>query len=69
VDRSSFDEHPDPNIVLRGGPLHGHRMRVSAWVPIDLPAGGERCFYGPTSERDAEYPELIVYAFHHAEPA
>jgi hypothetical protein len=61
MDRRSFDEHPDPNVVLRGGPLDGIRIRVHSWAPVTLDAGDEQCVYRPIGEMDTEYPTLAVY--------
>ena len=69
MDRPKFVDHPDPNVVLRGGPLDGHRTRVHNWVPVDFTADRRRCFYRPTGEMDTEYPILSVYVFDHDEPA
>jgi hypothetical protein len=69
MDRHSFDEHPDPNIVLRGGPLDGIRVRMPAWAPVTLDAGDEKCVYRPLGEADSEHPSLSAYVFDHAEGA
>jgi hypothetical protein len=63
VDRSSFDEHPDPNSVLRGGPLDGIRIRVHTWAPVTLNVGDDQRVYRPLGEMDTEYPTLAVYVF------
>ena len=65
--RLPFVDNPDPNIVLRGGPLDGCRTRVHNWSPVTLAAGDEQCLYRPTGELDTEYPTLNVYAFDHAD--
>jgi len=66
---TSFDEHPDPNIVLRGGPLDGIRVRVHGWEPVTLDAGDEQCVYRPLGQMDIEYPALAVYVYDDAEDA
>jgi len=65
----SFDEHPDPNVVLRGGPLDGIRIRVHTWAPVTLDAGDELCVYRPLGEADTEYPTLAVYVYDDEEEA
>jgi hypothetical protein len=63
----TVDDHPDPNVVLRGGPLDGIRVRADNRKPITL-KGGELLFvYRPLGETDSEYPDLAVYAFNHTE--
>ena len=69
MERPKFVDHPDPNIVLRGGPLDGGRARVHNWAPATFSAGNEQCVYRPTGELDTEYPTLNVYVFDHVEPA
>lgn len=60
-------DHPDPNVVLRGGPLDGIRVRADNRKPLTL-KGGELLFvYRPLGEMDSEYPELAVYVFNHTE--
>jgi hypothetical protein len=65
MDRPKFVEHPEPNIVLRGGPLDGYRTHVHNWMPATLEAGDQQCVYRPTGELDTEYPTLSVYVFDH----
>lgn len=69
MDRASFDDHADPNIVLRGGPLDGIRIRLHSWAPVTLDAGEQQFVYRPLGETDSEYPTLAVYVFDHAETA
>ena len=69
MERQRFVDHPDPNAVLRGGPLDGGRTHVHNWVPVDFHVGDQRCFYRPTGQLDTQYPTLSVYVFDHAEPA
>ena len=69
MDRPKFLDQPEPNIVLRGGPLDGGQMYVEHWVPIVQDVGDERCVYRPTGERDTEYPTLAVYTIDHIESA
>jgi hypothetical protein len=68
MDRPKFLDHSEPNIVLRGGPLDGERMRVEYRVPIVRDVGDERCVYRPTGDLDTEYPTLAVYVIDHIEP-
>ncbi len=63
MDPHGFDEHPDPNVVLRGGPLDGIRVRVHTQAPITLDAGDQICVYRPLGEMDSEYPSFSVYVF------
>lgn len=65
MERPKFVDHPEPNIVLRGGPLDGGRARVHNWEAVTLDAGTERCVYRPTGQLDTEYPTLNVYVFDH----
>lgn len=69
MDRPKFIESPEPNIVLRDGPLDGCRTRVHNCVPVVLDAGDQRCVYRPTGETDSEYPTLSAYVFDHVEAA
>lgn len=63
MEQPKFVEHPDPNVVLRGGPLDGRRTRVHNWAPAFLDVDGRTCVYRPLGELDAEYPMLNVYVF------
>jgi hypothetical protein len=67
MERPKFVDHPDPNVVLRGGPLDGGRAHVHNWTSVTFEAESERCVYRPTGELDTEYPTLNVYAFDHVE--
>lgn len=58
-----FVEHPDPNVVLRGGPLDGRRTRVHNWSPAFLEVEGRMYAYRPLGELDIEYPTLGVYVY------
>ena len=69
MDRPKFVEPPDPNVVLRGGPLDGYRTRVHNWKPVTLDADGLPCLYRPIGETDTEFPTLSVYVFDHADTA
>jgi hypothetical protein len=62
-----MSDHPDPNVVLRGGPLDGIRIRADNRKPITLKAGELLFVYSPLGEMDAEYPTLAVYVFNHTE--
>lgn len=62
-----FAHHPEPNAVLRGGPLAGGRIRVERIAPYADQVEAQRVYYRPTAQIDDEYPSLIVYAFEHAE--
>jgi hypothetical protein len=68
MERPKFVDHPDPNIVLRGGPLDGGRTRVHNWAPATFDVGNQHCIYRPTGDLDTEYPTLNVYVFDRAEP-
>jgi len=62
-----FADHPEPNVVLRGGQLDGIRVKADSGKPITL-KGGELLFvYRPIGEMDSEYPELAVYVYSHTE--
>jgi hypothetical protein len=67
MNRPKLVDHPDPNIVLRGGPLDGARLRVHNWVPVTLDADDQKYVYRPLGELDLEYPMLSVYVFDRAE--
>lgn len=60
-DRPELIDHPDPNIVLRGGALDGHRLHVHNWESISLDIDGRLYAYRPLGELDVEYPTLNVY--------
>jgi uncharacterized Fe-S cluster-containing protein len=66
MEQPKFVEHPDPNVVLRGGPLDGCRTRVHNWSPASLEVGGQMYTYRPLGELDTEYPTLNVYVFDEA---
>ena len=63
MEQPKFVEHPDPNVVLRGGPLDGRRTRVHNWSTAFLESDGRMYAYRPLGELDAEYPTLNVYVF------
>lgn len=69
MEQPKFVDHPEPNIVLRGGPLDGGRAHVHNWAPAEFRAGNQRCFYRPTGDMDTEFPTLSVYVFDHTEAA
>jgi hypothetical protein len=69
MDRPKFVDHPDPTVVLRGGPLDGGRTHVHPFSPAVFTGGDQQCFYRPIGELDTEYPTLYVLVFDHAEPA
>lgn len=60
-------DHPDPNVVLRGGALDGIHVRADNRKPLTLKAGELLFVYRPLGEMDSEYPELAVYVFNHTE--
>ena len=60
-------DHPDPNAVLRGGPLDGTLVRVHDWVPVSFDVGHQRYLYRPTDELDAEHWTYRVYVIDHIE--
>ena len=62
-------DHPDPNVVLRGGPFDGRRMRVGNRAPIRLTIEGEGFIYRPSIELDDEYPTLTIWVFDRVEAA
>jgi len=62
-----MEHHPDPNVVLRGGPLDGIRARADNRKTLTLEAGELRHVYRPLGEVDDEYPKLAVYVFSHTE--
>lgn len=64
-----FFDHPEANIMLRGGPLDGGRIHLDHWVPFIHVAGGLRLTYRPNGESDTEFKDLAVYVFDDAEPA
>lgn len=67
--RLPFVDNPDPNIVLRGGPFDGGRMRVDGTEPVVTIRDGDlTCVYEATGEADQENPELAVYAHQPATP-
>ena len=61
MEQPKFVDHPDPNVVLRGGPLDGRRTRVHNWAPAFLEVDGRMYAYRPLGELDTEYPTLNVY--------
>jgi hypothetical protein len=64
---SSAPEHPEANVVLRGGPFDGRRLHVGNLVPISLQVEGERFVYRPTRELDSEFTTLTMWVFDHTE--
>jgi hypothetical protein len=62
-----MDDHPNPNVVLRGGALDGIRVRADNRKPVTLAAGEMLHIYRPLGEVDSEYPALAVYVFSHTE--
>ena len=62
-----MEDHPDANVVLRGGALDGIRVRADNRKPLTLKAGEMLFVYRPLDEMDSEYPELAVYVFNHTE--
>ena len=63
----AFEDHPDPNAVLRGGPLDGTLIRVHDQLPVSFELEHQRYVYRPTGELDAEHPTLGVYLIDHVE--
>jgi hypothetical protein len=64
-----MSDHPDLNVVLRGGPFDGRRMRVGNRVPVTLELEGEGFVYRPTAELDDEYPTLTIWVLDRIEAA
>jgi hypothetical protein len=64
-----MSNHSEPNIVLRGGPFDGKRMRVGSQAPVSLKVDGKgKGFaYRPTTELDHEYPTLVAWILDGAE--
>jgi hypothetical protein len=60
-------DHPNPNAVLRGGPLDGTLIRFHDRAPVSFDVGNERYVYRPTDELDAEHWTLSVYVIDHIE--
>lgn len=56
-----MSDHPDPNVVLCGGPFDGERIQVDSWAPVSLEAGGRTFVYRPTGDKAGEYGQLAVY--------
>lgn len=67
TEQPPFADHPDPNAVLRGGPLDGGLIRVRDWVPVSFDVDHERYVYRPTDELDHEHWTLRVYLIDHIE--
>ena len=63
-------DRPDPNAVLRGGPLEGRATHVHPGrPPVTVRSGDQDCTYRATGGMDTQYPTLAVYIFDHSEPA
>ncbi|MBR7838037.1 hypothetical protein KDL01_32490 [Actinospica durhamensis] len=60
-------DHPNPNAVLRGGPLDGSLIRVHDWTPVSFAVDNELYVYRPTDELDDEHWTLRVYVIDHIE--
>jgi hypothetical protein len=58
-----FVDHPDPNVVLRGGPLDGGRTRVHDWEKVTFEVDEGSFVYRPLGELDTQFPTLHVYVF------
>lgn len=70
MDRTTFTQNPEPNVVLCGGPLDGRATHVHpGWPPITVQSDNQECVYRPTGETDSEYLTLNIYVFDHAKPA
>lgn len=64
-----MSEHPDPDVVLRGGPFDGRRLRVDDPAPVRIGLEGETFVYRPTQEIDDEFPTLKIWVFDRIEAA
>lgn len=68
MNQAKFVDHPDPNVVLRGGPLDGARTRVHNWTKASIEDDDGNVFvYRPLGELDTEFPTLNVYVFDEVE--
>ena len=65
TDEPAIEDHPNPNAVLRGGPLDGTLIRVHDQVPVSFDLDNERYVYRPTGELDTEHWTLGVYLIDH----
>jgi len=55
-----MSNHPEPNIVLRGGLFDGERMHVGSQAPVSLEAESQGFVYRPTAVLDHEFPTLVT---------
>ena len=62
-----MNDHEAPNVVLRGGPLDGIRVKADNRKPLTLKAGELLFVYSSLGKMDSEYPTLAVYVFNHTE--